>query len=70
MLVVVLPLPPLGIKRKRNEDISLLLQTVLCAVSEIVTMRFVEGIGQRTGLMGIDYPTARWLYKYVTNTFL
>ncbi|KAL3364912.1 hypothetical protein AABB24_013599 [Solanum stoloniferum] len=37
--------------------------TVLCAVSEIVTMRFVEGIGQRTGLMGIDYPTARWLYK-------
>lgn len=26
-------------------------------------MRFVEGIGQRTGLMGIDYPTARWLYK-------
>ncbi|CAN4103793.1 unnamed protein product [Withania somnifera] len=37
--------------------------TVLCAISEIVTMRFVEGIGQRTGLMGIDYPTARWLYK-------
>jgi len=26
-------------------------------------MRFVNGVGQRTGLMGIDYPTARWLFK-------
>ncbi|KAI5674545.1 hypothetical protein M9H77_14909 [Catharanthus roseus] len=37
--------------------------SVLCAIAEIVSMRFVNGIGQRTGLMGIDYPTARWLYK-------
>lgn len=36
---------------------------VLCAISEMVCMRFVNGIGQRTGLMGIDYPTSRWLYK-------
>ncbi|XP_027172854.1 uncharacterized protein LOC113772460 isoform X2 [Coffea eugenioides] len=39
--------------------------TVLCAIAEIVSMRFVNGVGQRTGLMGIDYPTARWLYKDV-----
>ncbi|KAL3503760.1 hypothetical protein ACH5RR_038209 [Cinchona calisaya] len=39
--------------------------TVLCALAEIVSMRFVNGVGQRTGLMGIDYPTARWLYKDV-----
>ncbi|GFP99273.1 hypothetical protein PHJA_002071300 [Phtheirospermum japonicum] len=37
---------------------------VLCALSEMVSMRFVNGGGQRTGLMGIDYPTARWLYKH------
>ncbi|XP_031115093.1 uncharacterized protein LOC116019124 isoform X4 [Ipomoea triloba] len=39
--------------------------TVLCAIAEIVCMRYVNGIGQRIGLMGIDYPTAHWLYKYV-----
>ncbi|CAI9088039.1 OLC1v1022268C1 [Oldenlandia corymbosa var. corymbosa] len=38
---------------------------VLCALSEMVSMRFVDGVGQRVGLMGIDYPTARWLYKDV-----
>lgn len=43
----------------------ILVQTVLCAIAEIVSMRFVNGVGQRTGLMGIDYPTARWLYKDV-----
>nr|GLL38235.1 uncharacterized protein LOC102604381 isoform X2 [Ipomoea trifida] len=37
--------------------------TVLCAIAEIVCMRYVNGIGQRIGLMGIDYPTAHWLYK-------
>ncbi|KAK3042655.1 hypothetical protein RJ639_000907 [Escallonia herrerae] len=37
--------------------------TILCAIAEIVSMRFLNGVGQRTGLMGIDYPTARWLYK-------
>ncbi|KAL0443131.1 UNVERIFIED_CONTAM: hypothetical protein Slati_2035800 [Sesamum latifolium] len=35
----------------------------LCALSEMVSMRFVNGVGQCTGLMGIDYPTACWLYK-------
>lgn len=48
---------------------NFLLQSVLCAIAEIVSMRFVNGIGQRTGLMGIDYPTARWLYKYVILFF-
>ncbi|CAK9175001.1 unnamed protein product [Ilex paraguariensis] len=37
--------------------------TVLCALAEIVSMRFLNGVGQRPGLMGIDYPTAHWLYK-------
>ncbi|XP_019183181.1 PREDICTED: uncharacterized protein LOC109178104 isoform X2 [Ipomoea nil] len=39
------------------------LKTVLCAIAETVCMRYVNGIGQRIGLMGIDYPTAHWLYK-------
>lgn len=30
-------------------------------------MRFVNGVGARTGIMGIDYPTAMWLYRYVNN---
>lgn len=38
--------------------------SVLCALSEMLSMRFVNGVGQRTGLMGIDYPTAHWLYKH------
>ncbi|KAL8461862.1 hypothetical protein ACS0TY_033092 [Phlomoides rotata] len=37
--------------------------TVLCALCEMVSMRFLNGVGQHSGLMGIDYPTARWLYK-------
>ncbi|CAL5402420.1 unnamed protein product [Camellia sinensis] len=37
--------------------------TVLCALAEIVSMRFVNGVGPRPGIMGIDYPTACWLYK-------
>lgn len=28
-------------------------------------MRFVDGVGERTGLMGVDFPTALWLHKYV-----
>ncbi|WCJ37136.1 hypothetical protein M5689_018291 [Euphorbia peplus] len=36
--------------------------SVLCALAEIVSMRFVNGVGNRTGLMGIDYSTAFWLY--------
>lgn len=36
---------------------------VLCALAEIVSRRFLSGIIPRTGLMGVDYPTACWLYK-------
>ncbi|KAH6836667.1 hypothetical protein C2S53_005418 [Perilla frutescens var. hirtella] len=36
---------------------------VLCALGEMISMRFVNGVGQHTGIMGIDYPTARWLNK-------
>ncbi|XP_065864464.1 uncharacterized protein [Euphorbia lathyris] len=36
--------------------------SVLCALAEIVSMRFINGVGNRTGLMGIDYSTAFWLY--------
>ncbi|XAR56920.1 hypothetical protein NMG60_11037577 [Bertholletia excelsa] len=37
--------------------------TTLCALTEIVSLRFVNGVGPRPGLMGIDYPTACWLYE-------
>ncbi|KAG9136567.1 hypothetical protein Leryth_014410 [Lithospermum erythrorhizon] len=37
--------------------------TVPCALAEMISMRLVDGKGQRTGLMGIDYATARWLHK-------
>lgn len=40
-------------------------QAVLCALCEMISMRFINGVGQHTGLMGVDYPTARWLYEYV-----
>ncbi|KAG5237312.1 Vacuole, catalytic [Salix suchowensis] len=36
--------------------------SVLCALAEMVSMRFVNGVGPRIGLMGIDYSTAFWLY--------
>lgn len=36
---------------------------ILCALSEIVSMRFVQGVGPRPGILGIDFPTACWLYK-------
>ncbi|CAI0555478.1 unnamed protein product [Linum tenue] len=36
--------------------------SVLCALAEMVSMRFLNGIGHRTGIMGIDYSTAFWLY--------
>ncbi|THG02080.1 hypothetical protein TEA_025801 [Camellia sinensis var. sinensis] len=41
--------------------------TILCALAEIVSMRFVNGVGPCLGIMGIDYPTACWLYKYVNS---
>ncbi|XP_052179214.1 uncharacterized protein LOC127792653 isoform X2 [Diospyros lotus] len=37
--------------------------THLCALAETVSMRFVNGVGPRPGIMGIDYPTACWIYK-------
>ncbi|XP_073526154.1 uncharacterized protein [Phyllobates terribilis] len=36
---------------------------VLCALAEVVSMRYVDGIGSKTGLMGIDFETARRLYN-------
>ncbi|KAM7250612.1 hypothetical protein ACFE04_022495 [Oxalis oulophora] len=36
--------------------------SVLCALAEIVSMRFVNGVTDRPGIMGIDYRTAFWLY--------
>ncbi|CAN0901899.1 hypothetical protein LINGRAHAP2_LOCUS21686 [Linum grandiflorum] len=38
--------------------------SVLCALAEMVSMRFLNGVGHRTGIMGIDYSTAFWLYTY------
>ncbi|KAH1121380.1 hypothetical protein J1N35_004540 [Gossypium stocksii] len=37
--------------------------TVLCALADVVSMRFIDGNEASTGLMGIDYSTAFWLYK-------
>ncbi|XVF87919.1 hypothetical protein PTKIN_Ptkin19aG0007000 [Pterospermum kingtungense] len=39
--------------------------TVLCALAEIISMRFIDGVEARVGLMGIDYSTAFWLYTEV-----
>ncbi|KDP25060.1 hypothetical protein JCGZ_22595 [Jatropha curcas] len=36
--------------------------SVLCALAEMVSFRFVNGVGPQIGLMGIDYSTAFWLY--------
>lgn len=36
--------------------------TYLCAIAEMVSMRFVNGVSPRIGLMGIDYSTAFWIY--------
>ncbi|KAL4311851.1 hypothetical protein GQ457_01G008010 [Hibiscus cannabinus] len=38
------------------------LRAVLCALADIVSMRFIDGDESSTGLMGIDYSTAFWLY--------
>ncbi|XP_039055732.1 uncharacterized protein LOC120198455 [Hibiscus syriacus] len=35
---------------------------VLCALADIVSNRFIDGNESSTGLMGIDYSTAFWLY--------
>ncbi|KAJ4748286.1 transglycosylase [Rhynchospora pubera] len=35
----------------------------LAALAEVTSMRFVNGVRARTGLLGIDYPTALWLYN-------
>ncbi|KAI5440763.1 hypothetical protein KIW84_010292 [Lathyrus oleraceus] len=39
-----------------------LIITVLCAIGEVASMRFVHGVEPRPGIMGIDYSTAFWLY--------
>ncbi|CAK8534687.1 unnamed protein product [Lathyrus sativus] len=36
--------------------------TVLCAIGEVASTRFVHGVGPRPGIMGVDYSTAFWLY--------
>ncbi|KAJ6901110.1 hypothetical protein NC652_027028 [Populus alba x Populus x berolinensis] len=44
--------------------------SVICALAEMVSMRFVNGVGPRIGLMGIDYSTAFWLYMERTPQFV
>ncbi|KAF3322489.1 Transglycosylase SLT domain-containing protein [Carex littledalei] len=39
--------------------------SALAALAEVTSMRFVNGLQARTGLLGIDYPTALWLYNDV-----
>ncbi|KAF3448768.1 hypothetical protein FNV43_RR09481 [Rhamnella rubrinervis] len=36
--------------------------TILCALAEVVSMRFINGVGPRAGIMGLEYSTAFWLY--------
>ncbi|XP_058096598.1 uncharacterized protein LOC131242152 isoform X2 [Magnolia sinica] len=38
-------------------------KTVLAAIAELRSMRFVNGVGPHSGIMGIEYPLALWLYK-------
>lgn len=52
-----------GIILSKHSNTKGVKPAVLSAIAEIVSMRFVNGVGQRIGLMGIDYPTACWLYK-------
>jgi hypothetical protein len=40
-------------------------QEALAALAEVCSMRFVHGVSTRTGLMGIDHPTAAWLSRQV-----
>ncbi|KAG0469985.1 hypothetical protein HPP92_016685 [Vanilla planifolia] len=35
----------------------------LAALAETCSLRFINGLCSRTGLMGIDYPTAFWIYR-------
>ncbi|XVE98989.1 hypothetical protein REPUB_Repub03eG0157300 [Reevesia pubescens] len=39
--------------------------SILCALAEIVSMRYVDGSEERAGIMGIDYSTGFWLYTEV-----
>ncbi|VVA26986.1 PREDICTED: transglycosylase [Prunus dulcis] len=36
--------------------------SVLGALAEVISLRFLNGVGPRTGIMGIDYSTALWLF--------
>ncbi|KAK7324228.1 hypothetical protein VNO77_27757 [Canavalia gladiata] len=42
--------------------------TIFCAIGDVVSMRYVHGLGERTGIMGIDYSTAYWLYSELDCT--
>ncbi|TQD90905.1 hypothetical protein C1H46_023508 [Malus baccata] len=37
--------------------------SVLCALAEVISLRFLNGVGPRAGITGIDYSTASWLYN-------
>lgn len=41
--------------------------TFLAALSEVCSMRFVNGCRSQTGLMGVDFPTAAWLYRDISR---
>ena len=38
-----------------------LMQPLVCAVADTVSMRFVNGTGKKVGILGVDYKTAAWL---------
>lgn len=51
--------------QKMSSDFLDIVQTVLCAIAEVSSKRFVNGVGGRPGIMGINCATALWLHKYV-----
>ncbi|GAB4854721.1 hypothetical protein Ancab_023306 [Ancistrocladus abbreviatus] len=55
--------PVHGRKQEQKLGFPQVPKTVLCALTESISSRFLNGHGSRIGLMGIDYPTADWIYK-------
>ncbi|XP_068657557.1 uncharacterized protein [Aristolochia californica] len=53
----------------KHFDTKEMAPAVLCALAELSSMRFVNGVGARKGLMGIDYPTAVWLHRDGYNAY-
>ncbi|KMS99133.1 hypothetical protein BVRB_2g047760 [Beta vulgaris subsp. vulgaris] len=47
----------------KHLSVQIIKPATLCAVVEIMSGRFINGVGSRIGLTGIDYPTAEWLHK-------